>query len=198
MSQRQSTLFEEAQVAIGGTWRLLLGREDAGYHFDFSQRGLAGSFIPLVVANVLLAGFFTTGGQMQSGFSPAMQIFASGLLVAFRYGAMRLVLPQLSALHAFRPFMVASNWSMAIGLLAMMGITFVSAFIAALVLGPAGGGAIVSLILLLWLGIALAMIVVEINIYRLIVGLKAGEIVLVVMAQFVALLIGAYVLSVAV
>lgn len=196
MSQRSTTLFEEATLALGGTWRLLLGRADAGYHFDFSRRGLAGSFIPLVIANVLLAGFLGTGGQMQGGYSPAMQIFGAGLLTIFRYGAMRLILPQLSALHAFRPFMVASNWSMAIGVFAMLGATFAGAFLAALFLGPGGGNAIVSLILLLWLGLAGAMLAVEINIYRLVVGLKAGEIVMVVMAQFVAMLIGVYVLSV--
>ncbi|SDG61235.1 hypothetical protein SAMN04487974_104245 [Pelagibacterium luteolum] len=192
VATRQSSLIDEALAAIGGTWRLLLGRADAGYHFDFSQRGLAGSFVPLVMVNAVMAGLMGMTGQ---GPSPAMQLFSSGLLLGLRYGAMRMVLPQLKALHAFRPFMVASNWSGTVVLMAALVASLGLGFIAAMLLGPAAGDTIVGLILTLWAGVALAMLVIEINIYRLVVGLNFTEIVIVVMAQFVALLAGGYILS---
>jgi len=50
LPQSSPTFVEEALDAARGAWALVLGRQDAANYFDFSQRGLIGSFIALVLA----------------------------------------------------------------------------------------------------------------------------------------------------
>jgi hypothetical protein len=190
----QSSLFQEAGWALGGTWRLLTGREEARAYFDFSQRGLAGSFIPLVLAAVVLVGFIGLGAG-STGVSPATQIFILGAIAVLRYSALRVILPRLGALDAFRPAMVASNWASAILFAAIVPITFGTAFIGALVLGPASGNTLVSFILTLWAALSLALVVIEVNILRIVARLRATEIVLALAGQLFAILAGLYVIS---
>lgn len=192
---RRSTLFEEAGWALGGTWRLLMGQDQARSHFDFSQRGLAGSFVPLVLACVVLVGFIGAGSAGQTGVSPATQMFFLGAIATLRLTALRMILPRLDALHAFRPYMVASNWANAIGLALIVPATFASVFIAALILGPASGQTLVGMVLMLWGAAALGLLVIEINILRIVARLGAAEIVLVLFAQLFAVLAGLYVIG---
>lgn len=191
----RSSLFQEAAWAMGGTWRLLLGRPEARAFFDFSQRGLAGSFIPLVIATVVLVGFIGAGSAGQTGISAAMQIFILGAIATLRFSALRIVLPRLDALHAFRPYMVASNWASAILFAAMMAITFGGVFVAALILGPASGSTLVGMVLALWGAVGFALLVIEINILRIVARLGAAEIVLALAAQLFAILAGLYLIG---
>ncbi|AEQ50105.1 hypothetical protein [Pelagibacterium halotolerans] len=195
MAERQSTLLEEARWAAGGTWRLVLGRRDALSFFDFSQRGLAGSFIPLVVAFVVFAGFTGIGAAARQTMSPAGQLFICGALITARFFALRVVLPRLDALHAFRPVMVASNWANAIAVGGLVAATFGVAFVGALMLGPTAGETLVGIILTLWAAIAIATFVAEINILRLVAGLNGGEVLMVLGAQVVALILAVFILA---
>lgn len=190
----QSSLFQEAGWALGGTWRLLMGREEARAYFDFSQRGLAGSFIPLVLATVGLVGFIGLGAA-ETGVSAATQIFILGAIAVLRFSALRVALPRFGALHAFRPSMVASNWAPAILFAAIVPVTFAAAFIGALVLGPASGSTLVSFVLMLWAAMALGLVVIEVNILRIVARLRAPEIVLALAAQLFAILFGLYLIS---
>ncbi|WMT87446.1 hypothetical protein NO932_02230 [Pelagibacterium sp. 26DY04] len=191
----RSSLFQEAAWAMGGTWRLLLGRPEARAFFDFSQRGLAGSFIPLVIATVVLVGFIGAGSAGQTGISAAMQIFILGAIATLRFSALRIVLPRLDALHAFRPYMVASNWASAILFATMMAVTFGGVFVAALILGPASGSTLVGMVLALWGAVGFALLVIEINILRIVARLGAAEIVLALAAQLFAILAGLYLIG---
>lgn len=195
MAERRSTLFEEAGRAVGGMWRLLLGRRDALSRFDFSQRGLAGSFIPLVVAFVVFTAITGMGAAAQRTLSPTGQLFIFGALITARFGALRIVLPRLDSLHAFRPVMVASNWINAIAVGGLVVTTFCVAFVGALVLGPASGETIVGIILTLWAAIAIAMLIAEINILRLVAALKGSEVVMVLAAQVFALILAVFILA---
>lgn len=191
----RSSLFQEAGLALGGTWRLLLGRTEARAYFDFSQRGLAGSFIPLVLATVVLVGFIGAGSAGQTGISAAMQIFILGAIATLRLSALRVILPRLDALHAFRPYMVASNWASAILFVAIVGITLGTVFVAALILGPASGPTLVGLVLTLWGAVAIALLVIEVNILRIVAALGATEIALALAAQLFAILAGFYLIG---
>lgn len=195
MAERRSTLVKEAGWAIGGAWRLVLGRRDALNWFDFSQRGLAGSFIPLVLAFVVFTGFTGMGAAAGPTLSPAGQLFICGALIAARFVALRLVLPRLDALHAFRPIMVASNWTNAIAVGGLVMVTFCVAFVGALILGPAAGETLVSMILTVWATIAIAAILAEINILRLVAGLNGGEVIMVLGAQIVTLIVAVFILA---
>jgi uncharacterized membrane protein len=91
--------------------------------------------------------------------------------------------------------MVASNWASAILFAAIVPITFGTAFIGALVLGPASGNTLVSFILTLWAALSLALVVIEVNILRIVARLRATEIVLALAGQLFAILAGLYVIS---
>lgn len=195
MAERGSTLLEEAGRAVGGMLRLVLGRRDATSRFDFSQRGLAGSFIALIVAFVAFTAITGMGAAVRQTMSPTGQLFIIGTLVAARFVALRVVLPRLNALHAFRPVMVASNWVNAIAVGGLVAATFCLAFVGALMLGPTAGETLVAIILTLWVAIAIATFVAEVNILRLVAALGGGEIVMVLAAQVFALILAIFILA---
>jgi len=195
VAERGSTLLEEAGRAVGGMLRLVLGRRDAISRFDFSQRGLAGSFIALIVAFVVFTAITGMGAAVRQTMSPTGQLFIIGTLVAARFVALRISLPRLDALHAFRPVMVASNWVNAIAVGGLVAATFCLAFVGALMLGPTAGETLVAIILTLWVAIAIATFVAEVNILRLVAALGGGEIVMVLAAQVFALILAIFILA---
>tara|TARA_R100000365_G_C2743236_1_gene71947 strand:+ start:1924 stop:2526 length:603 start_codon:yes stop_codon:yes gene_type:complete len=195
VAERGLTLLEEAGRAVGGMLRLVLGRRDATCRFDFSQRGLAGSFIALIVAFVVFTAITGMGAAVRQTMSPTGQLFIIGTLVAARFVALRVVLPRLNALHAFRPVMVASNWVNAIAVGGLVAATFCLAFVGALMLGPTAGETLVAIILTLWVAIAIATFVAEVNILRLVAALGGGEIVMVLAAQVFALILAIFILA---
>lgn len=195
MAERRSTLFEEALRAVGGTWRLVLGRREATSGFDFSQRGLAGSFIALIVAYVLFTAITGIGAAARQTMSPSGQLFIIGTLTAARFGALRIVLPRLDALHAVRPVMVASNWVNAIAVGGLVTATFCLAFVGAMMLGPTAADTLVAIILTLWVATAIATLVAEVNILRIVAGLGGGEVVMVLAAQVFALILAIFILA---
>ncbi|HCO53548.1 MAG TPA: hypothetical protein DIT93_00840, partial [Pelagibacterium sp.] len=163
--------------------------------FDFSQRGLAGSFIALIVAFVVFTAITGMGAAVRQTMSPTGQLFIIGTLVAARFVALRISLPRLDALHAFRPVMVASNWVNAIAVGGLVAATFCLAFVGALMLGPTAGETLVAIILTLWVAIAIATFVAEVNILRLVAALGGGEIVMVLAAQVFALILAIFILA---
>ena len=195
MAERGLTLLEEAGRAVGGMLRLVLGRRDATSRFDFSQRGLAGSFIALIVAFVVFTAITGMGAAVRQTMSPTGQLFIIGTLVAARFVALRISLPRLDALHACRPVMVASNWVNAIAVGGLVAATFCLAFVGALMLGPTAGETLVAIILTLWVAIAIATFVAEVNILRLVAALGGGEIVMVLAAQVFALILAIFILA---
>ena len=195
MAERGLTLLEEAGRAVGGMLRLVLGRRDATSRFDFSQRGLAGSFIALIVAFVVFTAITGMGAAVRQTMSPTGQLFIIGTLVAARFVALRISLPRLDALHAFRPVVVASNWVNAIAVGGLVAATFCLAFVGALMLGPTAGETLVAIILTLWVAIAIATFVAEVNILRLVAALGGGEIVMVLAAQVFALILAIFILA---
>lgn len=178
MAYQNQTFLEEATDAARGTWALILGRPDAARHFDFSQRGLVGSFIALVLAMTSsVFGPMLFGIMPPPGASTGTAILAV-MLFALQIGAAWIVLRQFGRLDGFVPYLVADNW---VNL-------FVSLF-GTITLGILGG----SDVMLFAAGIL--SIIVEINIARRIVTLAPMQIAIFIVAQIAAQLVGILILG---
>ena len=168
-----STIIEEMTAAGRGVLALIVGDRRAANHFDFSDRGLIGSFI----AFLIVAGVNATLPSLLGAGGPAASIFRSitmiAILFACQLGFAALVLRQLKRLDGLVPYLVADNW-------ATFFITLGSSVLA--ILGLSGDIALIA--------IGILVIVVEINIARLIVTLSPLQIAMFLVAQLVGVSIG--------
>ncbi len=166
-------------AAARGVWALLIGNRRAADHFDFSQRGLAGSFIAfLTVAAVqaVLPSLLGVTGPEASVFRGMGMI---AILFALQVGFSAIVLRQLKRLDGFVPYLVADNW-------ATFFITVASTVM--MLFGLTGEIAIIV--------IGILVIIIEINIARLIVTLPPLQIAMFLVAQLVGVSIGLLIVGV--
>lgn len=172
MAKQSTTLFEEFLAGLSGTWALLRGDRSAPAAFDFSQRGLTGSFIALILAtsvNALL--------PVLLGIKTAGPLWMAMVTVTLAYGAQMgfsaLALRQMQRLDGFLPYVVGENWSTVV--LILIGAILMLA-------GLPPEAAIVI--------IGIAGIIIKINIARLIVTLSPWQIAILLVAQLVGGAIG--------
>src|SRR5690348_14630172 len=106
----QSTLIEELMAAGRGVLGIIIGDRKAPGYFDFSLRGLAGSFIAFILVTALnlylpkfLGVTFAPGEFTQS-------LVQVAIAYALQLGATYVVLNQLKRVDGLLPFMVADNW----------------------------------------------------------------------------------------
>ncbi|MHA6298646.1 hypothetical protein [Devosia sp. CAU 1758] len=178
MAQPSQTFLEEALDAARGAWALVLGRPDAARYFDFSLRGVVGSFIVLVLAvgvSVFVPPLF---GVPSSPGAAASMTLLSALLFVLQIGAAYIVLQMMGRLDGFMPYLVADNW-----------VNFYVSLAGALSIVLLGG----SEIMLLAMG--LLAIVIEVNIARRIVTLAPMQIVIFIVAQLAANFLGLLILG---
>lgn len=158
--------------AARGLLAVLVGDRRAPGYFDFSQRGLFGSFIAFFAASLInalspmLMGIELPPGALGRGLVMVLALFA--VQIAFS----ALVLRQLGRLDGLVPYLVADNW-------ATFFITLIST-----VMAFAGISGELSIILL-----GILVIIVEINVARLIVTLSALQIAMFLIAQLVGVTI---------
>ena len=156
---------------------LLTGNRQAATYFDFSQRGLIGSFIAFIVASTAMAygpqlfGFQAEPGAASRAMVLGAMMFLIQLAIAY------LVLRQLGRLDGFVPFLVADNWA-----------TFFTSVLSVAIMLFGGPSDIV------FIGIGLVVIIVEINIARLIVTLPPLQIAMFIIAQLVGSSLGLVIL----
>ncbi len=168
MSQPNSSFVEEIKAAVRGCIALVMGRRDAPSYFDFSQRGLVGSLLAVVIA-IALAGF---GPLLAGARLPAGAATQSVVVNAVLFGAQALTawiaLRQMRRGDGFAPYLVASNW-----------VTFTTAVLLLLstFLGPLG-------IIILVVVVVIA-IMTFINIGRFVVTLAPLQIGLLFLSQAV-------------
>lgn len=155
-----------------GVISLLIGDKRAGSYFDFSRRGLYGSFIAFLAVTALNAVLPVILGSRDPG-SVAKSILMVAILFALQVAFSAIVLRQLKRMDGLVPYLVADNW-------ATFFLTLISAAIAA-----AGADADFVLIIL-----AIVVIVVEVNIARLIVTLSPLQIAMFLIAQIIGVTIG--------
>ena len=169
---QQSTFIEELMAAGRGVFGLLIGNRQAGTYFDFSQRGLAGSFIAFLVVTGLNAALPVALGMKDSG-GIARSILMVAILFAFQLAFSAIVLRQLKRMDGLIPYLVADNW-------ATFFLTLISGALAAA--GVDGGPGLIVL--------AIVVITIEVNIARLVVTLTPLQIAMFLIAQLVGVSIG--------
>lgn len=156
------------RAAARGCIALLMGDRRAAGYFDFSQRGLAGSFIAFLAAALFnavapaLYGVPQTPGAMTRGLILVAFLFAAQL------GFIALLLRQIGRLDGLVPYLVADNW-------ATFFITILTAILTLVGIGDQFG----------IIAIGILVIIVEINIARLIVTLPGLQVAMFIIAQLV-------------
>lgn len=178
-----TTLLDELISAARGVAAILVGDRRAPGYFDFSTRGLVGSFIAFLAAATINA-FLPDNAPPPSAsdavivIGPSAQLLLTAALYAVQAGVATLVLRRLKRQEAFVPYLVASNWSS----------FYLSA--AAMLLRVAG---VADEPALIFLGIV--VIVLEINTARLILTLTPRQIAAFLLLQVLAFIIVAFVLA---
>lgn len=171
----QSTILEELMAAGRGVFGLLVGDRKAGGYFDFSRRGLYGSFISILVIVALAAALPLILSADHD--SIAVSVVQLAVIYAAQIGFAALVLRQNKRMDGFVPFLVSYNWLNFFGTL----------ILAALFAAGIGGGLPVVVM-------GIAVIVIEVNIGRLVVTLAPLQIAALLVAQIVGVCIAAVVL----
>ena len=168
-----TTITAEMAAAARGVLALIVGDRKAAGYFDFSQRGLVGSFIAFLAVTAVNAVLPRLMGIEGAGSSVFKAVAMVAILFALQIGFSAIVLRQLKRLDGLVPYLVADNW-------ATFYITLGSTALA--LLGLSGDIAIILL--------GILVIVVEINIARLIVTLSPLQIAMFLIAQLVGVSIG--------
>src|SRR5690606_5589006 len=169
----QTTILEEMTAAGRGLLALITGDRTAPTYFDFSPRGLAGSFIAFLTVTAVNSVLPVVLGMSGPAASIGRSVVMVVVLFALQIGFAAMVLRQLRRLDGLVPSLVADNW-------ATFFITLASTALA--LVGFSGD--------LTLIGIGILVIVVEINIARLIVTLSPLQIAMFLVAQLVGVSIG--------
>lgn len=173
MPQRTSNILDEMVAAARGIAAVAIGDRRAASFFDFSPRGLAGSFIAFLIATACSAYLPNLTGGASAGVPTSRLVLMAGLLFAVQLGFSALVLRQLNRLDGFVPYLVADNWA----------TFFVTAVSSLLTLFGLSSDVTV-------LVIGVLVLVIEINIGRLVVGLNGWQIAMLLIAQLVGVGLG--------
>ncbi len=176
--QNPTTLLDEMLAAARGVPAIVMGDRKAGRYFDFSRRGLAGSFIALIVATVLNAYMPSFTGGDSSSLPPAQGLAIAAFLFAMQIGFSVLVLRQINRLDALAPYLVADNWATFFINLLFLVLALVGLPTEVAVLVP-----------------AILALVIEINTARVIMTLGRWQIAMLIVAQVVGLGLGLLVLG---
>ena len=172
MSQPQPSLTEETRSALAGSWRLVAGRRDAPGYFFTDLRGLTSSFIALLVSvavTFLISALIVPAGAGVSTFAALVQ---NALLYAGIMGSSWVVLRLTGLTDKFIAFVTVENWINAI-VSAILAVVALMTFSAELIL-----------ILAVVIGF-----LARINNARLVVGMKAGQIVMLIVVQTIGMMI---------
>jgi hypothetical protein len=178
LATQPKSLIDEMSAAARGCIALIVGDRRAADYFDFSLRGVAGSFIAFLVAtliNALVPLLF--GVQPQPG-EISRSLLLVAVLFALQLGCSALVLRQIGRLDGLLPYLVADNWA----------TFFISILSTLLTIAGVGGELAI-------IAIGILVIIVEINIARLIVTLTPLQIAMFLVAQLVGVTIGLLVLG---
>ena len=179
MPDSQQGFIEEAVTAGRGVIALIVGDRRASHYFDFSQKGLVGSFIGLLSITLVSAILPLIIPGASENYSIAKAAVIAAILFAFQIGFAAIVLRQMKRLDGLQPYLVADNWAsfwISVGQLAFS------------LVGLGGDVAFFAL--------AILVIVVEINISRLIVTLSPLQIAMFMIAQLVGVSIALIVVGV--
>jgi hypothetical protein len=154
-----------------GVLALLVGNRKAGSYFDISRRGLAGSFMALLV--VVAVATYLPILTSKDHDSAAVALGQYGIFYALQLACTVVVLRQIKRLDALYAYLVGDNWIS----------FFVSLIVLALAAIGLGGDVFTTVIF------GIVGLVLEVNLCRIILQLPPVQIALLVVAQAVGLLI---------
>lgn len=172
MSQPQPTLLEETRSALVGSGRLIIGRRDAPGYFFTDLRGLASSFIALFVSLAVTFAFSAMIAPEGAGGSTFSALVQNGLLYAGIMGASWVVFRLTGFSEKFIAFVTVENWVNAV-------VSVLLAVVALLTLSAE---------LILIIAVVVGFLA-RINNARLVVGMKAGQIVMLIIVQTIGMMI---------
>lgn len=169
----RQNFIEELMAAGRGVFGLLIGNRKAADYFDFSSRGLAGSFIAFL-GIVVVSGYLPVLLGTHTAEEPPIGLQILELLVVFasQIGFAAIVLRQVGRLDGLVPYLVAINWT-----------SFYISLVGAAIFAAGIGGLLVIGI------IVIAAIVLQVNVLRLVVTLSPLQIGMLLIAQAVGLFI---------
>ena len=173
---QQSTFLEELMAAGRGVFGLLIGDKKAGGYFDFSRRGLYGSFIALVL--VLALGAFLPLILSSEHDSAATSMVQLVVLYVGQVGFATIVLRQIKRMDALVPYLVGYNWLS----------FFVTLILAALNAAGIDGSYVIIVI-------GIAAIVLEVNVARILMTLSPLQIAMLLIAEIVGVALAALLLT---
>lgn len=179
MPERSNDIWNEVASAARGVVALVIGDRRAGSYFDFSERGLVGSFIAFLVvalANTAVPLLLGVPGASGTVFRAVATVT---IVLALQIAAAAIVLRQLKRSDGLVPYIVADNWA-----------TFYLT-IATTVLGLVGIGGELLLVVT-----GIVIIIVMVNIARLILTLTVWQIVTFLGAQIISGIVALLVVSV--
>lgn len=173
MSAQPLSFAQEATYAANGSWRLLIGRREAPGYFSKDMRGLVSSFIALLLSVAVTLVFNAFVAPPETTLTSFDLFFSNAVLYLVLTGASWVALRILDVADKFVAYLSVDNWVNAIlsVVLAVLGLV-----------NPAGD---IVLFLALVAGLA-----ARINNARLVVGLRAGGIVVLMVGQAIGVLIG--------
>lgn len=167
---KQMSFLEELMAAGRGVFGLLIGDRQAGRYFDFSRRGLVGSYIAFLI--VAAIGTYLPILVSKEHDSAIVGVAQLAIIYGIQVGCAAIVLRQIKRLGALVPYLIADNWA---------------DFFLTLVLGAILAAGIGSDIVTIVFGIVL--IIVEVNIGRIVMGLAPLQIAMLIVARIVGALI---------
>lgn len=178
MPERSNDIWNEATSAVRGVVALVVGDRRANSHFDFSDRGLVGSFIAFLVVAVLNSAVPLVLGVPGTGGTVFRAIASLFIVMALQIGAAAVALRQLKRSDALVPYIVVDNW-----------VQFYLTLVVTL-LGLVGVGTE-----LMFIVTGIVVIIIMINIARLILTLTPWQIASFLVVQLISGVIALFVVS---
>ncbi len=176
--ERSNDIWNEVASAARGVAALAIGDRRANSYFDFSDRGLVGSFIAFLVVAILNTAVPLVLGVPGTSGTVFRAIATVIIVLALQIGAAALVLRQLKRSDALVPYVVVDNWA-----------TFYLT-IATTLLGLVGIGGE-----LMFIVTGIVIIIIMINIARLILTLTPWQIASFLVVQLISGVIALFVVS---
>ena len=169
MPQRSNEIWNEVASAGRGVLALVTGNRQAASYFDFSERGLVGSFIAFLVVTLVNIALPMLLGIPGTSGTALRAVATVGIVLGLQIGAAAIVLRQLKRPDALVPYIVADNW-------ATFFLTIVSTLLGLMGIGGE----------FLLLAVGVVIIIVIVNIARLILTLSLWQIVTFLAVQLVS------------
>ena len=187
MAQPTTTFLDELMAAARGCVALLVGNRQAPSYFDFSQRGLVGSLIALVIGLAVQAFGPQLLGVTEGSAGGSAVVILGGIMLAVEIGVAYAVLRILSRGEELVPFIVVQNWTVMIQ--GVIAVIITAVFGPPFAVDPATKMAEFTNGTLPYLVLGIAALIVWVNSARLILTLRPKHVALFVAAQLTAALL---------